>query len=104
MVQKRTLCIKCLVAEDKISRIFILSDLERGEQMLVVLSSSTSAERLRKLMSSEKIHSELIQTPKAYSKGGCSYSLRFNKVNLDDVKSLVSKLRISVRGYYPETN
>ena len=92
------------MAEDKICRIFILSDLERGEQMLVVLSSSTSAERLRKMLSSEKIRSELIQTPKAYSKGGCSYSLRFNEENLEAVKSLVRKLRISIRGYYPETN
>ena len=72
--------------------------------MLVVLSSSTSTERLRKMLSSEKIRSELIQTPKAYSKGGCSYSLRFNEENLEKVKSLVRNLRISVRGYYHETD
>ena len=71
--------------------------------MLVVLSSATSAERLKKMLASDKIHSEILQTPKAYSKGGCSYSLRFNDNHIKEVKDYVSKLRLSVKGFYNET-
>ncbi len=71
--------------------------------MLVVLSSATSAEKLKKLLSRDKIPSEIIQTPGAYSKGGCSYSLRFNERYQKEVKELVSNLHLSVKGFFPES-
>lgn len=72
--------------------------------MLVVLSSATGAERLKKMLTSEKIRSEIIQTPKEFSKGGCSYSLRFPIQYQDKVKEYTAKLRLSVKGFYTEKN
>ena len=71
--------------------------------MLVVLSSATGAERLKKALASDKkIRSEIIQTPKEFSKGGCSYSLRFADRYQSEVKEYVTKLHLSVKGFYSE--
>lgn len=70
--------------------------------MLVVLSSLTSAQRLKKLLSAKNISSEIIQTPKHLSEGGCSYSLRFNESHLKEVSSLASGLHITLKKVYKE--
>ncbi|MDO5478432.1 MAG: DUF3343 domain-containing protein [Clostridia bacterium] len=64
--------------------------------MLIVLSSATSAQRLKKMLDAKKIPSRIVQTPKHLSDGGCSYSLKFDKAHLNQVSSLVSTLHISV--------
>ncbi|MBR6719363.1 MAG: DUF3343 domain-containing protein [Clostridia bacterium] len=70
--------------------------------MLVILSSVTSAQRLKKQLAARNIASEIIQTPKRLSEGGCSYSLRLNKNYLSEVSSLASSLHISVKKIYQE--
>ena len=88
------------MAEDNFAG--IISPYERSEIMLVVLSSATGAERLKKQLARDKIHSEIIQTPKALSDGGCSYSLRFNDHHTKEVKKYIAILRLSHKGFYPE--
>lgn len=70
--------------------------------MLVVLSSATSAERLKKLLMKQKIHSEVVQTPKSISSGGCGYSLRISDMYADTVQKAADELHIAVKGFYSE--
>ncbi|MBQ2942883.1 MAG: DUF3343 domain-containing protein [Clostridia bacterium] len=70
--------------------------------MLVVLSSSTSARRLKKLLSQKGIAAEIVQTPRYLSDGGCSYSLKVGNAYLKEVTSLTARLHISVNKIYRE--
>ena len=70
--------------------------------MLIVLSSVTGAQRLKKLLAAGNIRAEIIQTPKSISDGGCSYSLRLSDSHLQDVLSLTSALHISVKKIHHE--
>ena len=70
--------------------------------MIVILSSAISAGRLKKHLASEGIPSELIQTPAALSKGGCSYSLKFSEMYTKNVSHGISILHITSKGIYKE--
>lgn len=70
--------------------------------MLVVLSSLTSAQRMKKLLAAKNISSEIIQTPKYLSDGGCSYSLKVNDSSLKEVNSVASGLHITIKKVYKE--
>lgn len=70
--------------------------------MLVVLFSGTSAQRFKKILASKKIPSEIIQTPKSISEGGCTYSLRINGYDADHISSIASDARINVKGIFEE--
>lgn len=70
--------------------------------MLVALSSLTSAQRLKKLLAEKGIRSEIVQTPKQHSDGGCSYSLKVADSHYKEVVALASGLYISVKKIYKE--
>lgn len=70
--------------------------------MLIVLSSATSAERLRKLLGAEKIPSEVTQTPKSISEGGCGYSLNVADARADEAVKKARELHIGIKGVYTE--
>lgn len=75
---------------------------EGSGRMLVVLSSATSAERLKKLLQRYRIGSEVVQTPKSISVGGCGYSLKISKEHEDVVINKAKELHIAVKGVYNE--
>lgn len=71
--------------------------------MLVVLISATSAERIKRYLASKKIASEIVQTPKSISNGGCGYSLRIKEIYKNDVLEASKTLHLTVKGFYEET-
>ncbi len=70
--------------------------------MLIVLSSLTSAQRLKRILLSKKIPSEIIQTPKVISSGGCSYSLKIKSEDTDLILPLVKEAGINIKGIFEE--
>ncbi|MDP4132542.1 MAG: DUF3343 domain-containing protein [Bacillota bacterium] len=70
--------------------------------MLVVLSSITTAERIKKVLATENIKSEIVQTPKIISEGGCGYSLRLSPIYEENVILAAKQLKVSIRGIYDE--
>lgn len=70
--------------------------------MLIVLSSATSAERLKKMLGDKKIPSEIVQTPKGISEGGCGYSLKVSDSFADEAVVMARKLHIGIKGVYSE--
>lgn len=70
--------------------------------MLVVLSSSTSAERLVRMLKRKNIFAEAVQTPKSISEGGCGYSVRVDEKFSREAEKAAKELRIAVKGLYDE--
>lgn len=70
--------------------------------MLVVLSSSTSAERLVRLLKRKNIFAETVQTPKSIAEGGCGYSVRVDEKFSREAEKAAKELRIAVKGFYDE--
>lgn len=70
--------------------------------MLIVLSSATSAERMKKLLAEKKISAEVVQTPKSISEGGCGYSVRVNDRYKDEALTAAKSLKIAVKSVYDE--
>lgn len=70
--------------------------------MLVLLSSSTSAQRLKKFLATEHISASMVQTPKALSSGGCGYSLRLNGNHYEAVLRAAEKLHLRIKAIYDE--
>ncbi len=72
--------------------------------MLILLNSGTSAQRLKKILTNSSIPSEIIQTPKSISEGGCTYSLRVKSENKEKILSRAKDARINIRAIYEEDN
>ena len=71
--------------------------------MLLTIGSVTTAMRLTRLLELEIGHpAEIVHTPSAINKGGCSYSVRFSEQYLEVVRSVVKKYKVPVRKYYSE--
>lgn len=70
--------------------------------MLIVLSSATSAERLKKLLIAEKIPSEVVQTPKSISEGGCGYSLKVGDTYAEQAVKKAKEVHMGIKGIYIE--
>ena len=70
--------------------------------MIATVASVTSANRLKKCASESGVNSSVAQTPHVLTKEGCGYSLRFDEVNINEIKSCANALNIKIRGYYTE--
>ncbi len=70
--------------------------------MLIVLYSGTSAQRLKRILASINIPSEIIQTPKSISEGGCTYSIRVKSEHADKILPHLKESRINVKGIFEE--
>lgn len=70
--------------------------------MLVILSSATAAERVRRLIARWRISGEIVQTPKSISESGCSYALKIKSKDLPFVKKAATQLRLGIKGIYEE--
>lgn len=69
-------------------------------EILVVLSSLTSANRLKKYLSKMGVTVYIIQTPKAMQLSGCGYSLRANYNDIDMIFDAIDDLKVSTRGAF----
>lgn len=71
---------------------------------LIAFSSSTSANRLKRLAARANLHSvSLMQTPKSISQNSCTYSLRFDMDLLSPMLALADQNQISHGQVYRET-
>ncbi|MCG8502949.1 MAG: DUF3343 domain-containing protein [Firmicutes bacterium] len=74
------------------------------EYYLVIYSSITLANRVKRRVAKDGSYVGIIHTPKCISKGGCSYAIRCKKHKLADVKKVSAALKITIRGIYREIN
>lgn len=70
--------------------------------MLVLLSSSTSVQRMKKILAQEHIAATMVQTPKSLSSGGCGYSLRLHDEHYEAALRAAERLRIRIKAVYEE--
>jgi len=70
---------------------------------LVVYSSVTLANRVKKLLSKQGEYGAVIHSPRCISHGGCSYSLKTKKHSLELVKEISNDIGITIRGIYEES-
>ena len=78
-----------------------------GEHMdaaLITFSSSTSANRLKKLALKEQLYNiNLMQTPRAISQNGCTYSIKCPLNQLSDLLQLADHYHVAHGYVYRET-
>lgn len=73
--------------------------------MLVTIGSITTASRAAKVIRNVLgINVQVIHTPSALNRGGCSYSIRFNENYQMSVKRVISEYKIPVKRWYSEEN
>ncbi len=70
--------------------------------MLAVLSSVTTASRMKRYLEQKGILVRMIETPKAIAKGGCGYSLVIPHDQEEEVKKAARTMQSRVRGFYRE--
>ena len=72
-------------------------------QILAVAGSVTTASALLKEMEKKGcINCRVVHTPVCISKGGCSYSVKFDEACMKILKLCLDKRRIKLRGIYKE--
>ena len=70
---------------------------------LIVFSSATSGSRLKNLTQRAHIRDvRITQTPASVKSGGCSYSLRVNLSDLENILALASRYNINYTAVYRE--
>ena len=70
---------------------------------LIVFSSQISGTRLKNLTQRARINDvRITQTPTSIKQDGCSYSLRVNLADLENILSLAMRYRISYTAVYKE--
>lgn len=71
--------------------------------VLMVFSSSTTASRLKRLAFRSQMRSvSMLQTPKAISENGCTYSIRCSAGELTDLKRLADEYGLRYLKIYRE--
>lgn len=71
--------------------------------MLITVGSITTASRLSRILEINTGQpAEVVHTPAAINKGGCSYSVRFPEQYIDRARELMREYRVPVRKFYSE--
>lgn len=70
--------------------------------MIATVASVTSANRLKKCAAESGINSSVMQTPHILTKEGCGYSIRFDEIDINDIKSCAYALNIKIKGFFKE--
>ncbi len=73
------------------------------DNIIILLSSSTSAVRLKEGLERKGFSARVIQTPSSLTAGGCNYSVRTRGEALATAEEIVSKLGFRSRGIYLDT-
>ena len=72
--------------------------------MLMTVGSITTASRLVRILERNTgFPAEVVHTPAAVNKGGCSYSVRFPEAYIEEAKALIREYRVPVKRYYSES-
>ncbi len=70
------------------------------DNIIILLSSSTSAVRLKERLEREGFSSRVIQTPSVLATGGCNYSVRTKGTALALAEKLIKQAGYRSRGIY----
>lgn len=70
--------------------------------MLAVLSSITTAGRIKRMLESQNVRADIVQTPKSISGNSCGYSLRVQERDIDLVNTCAKNLGVLIKGFYDE--
>ena len=71
--------------------------------IIILLSSSTSAVRLKESLERKGFTARVIQTPSALASGGCNYSVRTKGTALALAEQIVKETGFKSRGIYLDT-
>ena len=75
-----------------------------GVDMLITVGSVTTAVRLARIFEKNICpHAEVVHTPQAVRRGGCSYSVRVPEGYRDAAEELMRTYNVPVRKFYSET-
>ncbi|MBR5586602.1 MAG: DUF3343 domain-containing protein [Clostridia bacterium] len=72
------------------------------DRFLIVFSSATTATRVKNELTKNKISAKVVQTPKALSKSGCSYSVKAPESALFAAESAATALGVKIKNIYRE--
>ncbi len=71
--------------------------------MLITVGSITTASRLSRILEQNTGQpAEVVHTPAAVNKGGCSYSVRFPEQHIKSARELILKYKVPARKFYSE--
>ncbi len=71
--------------------------------IIILLSSSTSAARLKNSIMNAGFEASVIGTPTALSRGGCNYSVLTTASALKYAEETLARLELKYRGIYLDT-
>ena len=71
--------------------------------IIILLSSSTSAVRLKEILQNKGYNAKVIQTPSMLSKGGCNYSVKTAGRALYEAEQTIKTIGLKSRGIYLDT-
>ena len=69
-------------------------------QILVVFASATTASRAKRRLTQAGYQAKVIQTPKALTIYGCSYSVLTNENCLSAIKGIARDLDVRIKGVF----
>ena len=72
------------------------------EYIMAKIGSVNRASMLKKMLEKQGIDAYVVHTPPKLNKGGCSYSVKFNKAVLDTVIQIAKDNRIKIKGIYAD--
>lgn len=70
--------------------------------MIVVVSSVTTAGRMKRYLETQGIRARAIQAPKELSRGGCAHALWMREEDRSAAYAAAARLKVRVRGCYRE--
>ncbi len=73
--------------------------------MLITIGSITTATRLARLIEKNIGNpAEVLHTPSAINRGGCSYSVRINEKYENAVRRIIADHKVPVKRFYRESH
>lgn len=81
----------------------IIYEMRGVRVLLITVGSVTTAARLARILEKNTGYpAEVVHTPAAINRGGCSYSVRYPEKNAEAARALIRQNRIPARKYYSE--
>ena len=73
------------------------------DDIIILLSSSTNAVRMKEALGRKGYAAKVIQTPSKLSGGGCNYSVRTSPGALPEAENIIKSVNMRSRGIYLDT-
>ena len=71
------------------------------EKLLITIGAITTASRFARLLERKAgVNAAVTQTPSALNKGGCSYSVKIKRADLESARRISAEYKIPMRKIY----